>query len=244
MTTLAVRSPGADSAAPEDRFRVETDMAGPVRDWLVGAMSAVAVGDEIDAGSGIADLVGGRSSDAALPTRRAFPSPISTQLLEFAQRSVGESELRSWAPHGWRGLRDRVVQPLIRAGLLSVSNPGEGETVYQAETAASDPFTGLIAVELKLRDWRRGIAQAGRYRLFAEQSYLALPAARVSEAVLSEARRNQVGVLSVRDDGTVVEALSAAMTGPLQPHRRRWASEQLLAAVRAPSARAAGAPIR
>lgn len=243
MTMLAVRPRSVHGPTPGARFSSESDLAGPVRAWLSQALALV-VGDEIDAGSGIADLVGGCLSREELPTRLAFPSPISTQLLEFAQGSVRESELRVWAPHGWRGLRDRVVQPLIRAGLLSMSDVDEEEAIYRSETAASDPFARLVAVELKLRDWRRAIAQAGRYRLFAEQSYVALPATRVTEVVLVEARRNQVGVLSVEDDTTVTETLYAPISGPLQPNRRRWASEQLLASLQAPSARVAGSPIR
>jgi hypothetical protein len=97
---------------------------------------------------------------------------------------------------------------------------------------------------LKLRNWRRAIAQAGRYRLFAERSYVALPVGRVDSDLVLQARRNQVGVLAVCEDETVRVAEEAPIGEPLQPLRRRWASEQLLNALQYPGARVAGSPIR
>jgi len=33
----------------------------------------------------------------------------------------------------------------------------------------------IIAIEAKLKNWRRGIAQANRYKTFANKTYLAIP---------------------------------------------------------------------
>ena len=243
MTTVANYRPArimaAMAAAP---FTAEWQLAAPVRAWLRAQPGVLAVGDEIDAGSGIADLVAGCSDELVLPTRAAFPDSTATRLLELTQETVSEADLRVWAPHGWRSLNQRIVRPLVVDGLLTVA-ADDDETTYTATVNATDPFTSLVAVELKLRDWRRGVAQAGRYRLFAERSYVALPAERISEGLVAEARRNQVGVLAVTvHDVTIVEP--APVAGPLQPQRRRWASEQLLATLRHPSERGAGSPIR
>jgi len=228
-------------------FAAESELAPAVRSWLAGDPRAVVVVDEVDSGTGIADLVAGHSWTAALPWRRAVRDPLTLRLLEFTQSPACMADLHSWAPHGWRSLRDRVVVPALEAGLLAVEPGADGEAWFCATVGVEDPFTHLIAVELKLRDWRRGIAQAGRYRLWAERSYVALPVARVSDEVLAEAERNRVGMLAVH--GGIGESwTSVLLTAPhgaaLQPLRRRLAAERVLAGAQEPSARVAGSPIR
>ena len=240
MTTIPIDCPTHTVSAP---FTAESQLAAPVRAWLRDQPGVLTVGDEIDAGSGIADLVAGCSGQLALPTRAAFPDATATRLLEIAQTTTHESDLRLWAPHGWRSLNQRVVRPLVAAGLLTVAANDDGDRTYTATVNATDPFTSLVAVELKLRDWRRGVAQAGRYRLFAERTFVALPAERVSGTLVSEARRNRVGVVAVTASELAMIVEPAPVAGPLQPGRRRWASEQLLARLRSPSARSAGSPI-
>lgn len=236
-------------------FAYEAEMAEPVSRWLLGLPNVAAVAHEVNAGNGIADFVAGHVVPGAgawgtLPLRPLVSDETALRLLEFTQRERTESVLRSWAPHGWRGLRCRVVAPLIEAGHLVRNDPvGPGdEATYVATFDVTDPFSCLTAVEMKLRDWRRGLAQAGRYRLFAERSYLALPAdvmhGRAVDEIRTEAARNRVGVLAVQASGEVTEVAASEALTPLQPQRRRWGSEQLLSAARSPSKRPAGSPIR
>ncbi|WP_298990966.1 hypothetical protein [uncultured Pseudokineococcus sp.] len=206
----------------------------------------MSVVDEVDSGAGVADLVAGHHDAVARPWRPTVCDPLLLELLDLTQVPAPAAELASWAPHGWRSLRDRLVLPAVEEGLLRVAIDADGCSWFQAALAAEDPFTHLTAVELKLRNWRRAIAQAGRYRLWAEQTYVALPASRVDGVVLHEAERNRVGVLAVHgdvDESWVVCALEAAAAPPVQPQRRRAAAERVLAGVRSPSRRVAGSPI-
>lgn len=236
------RAAGTVTQVPSP-FVAESQVASPVWEWLLLRPDVLGVGAEVDAGCGIADLVAGCSCNHPLPTREAFDDPLTTQLLGMAQRPVSESALRRWAPYGWRSLRQRRIEPLVAVGLL-VASSRDDEIHYTATVDAADPFTRLVAVELKLKDWRRAVAQAGRYRLFAESSYVAMPTSRISAALVVEARRAQVGVLAVDAEQPVQLIEPAPEREPLQPQRRRWAAEQLLRALRHPSPRAAGSPIR
>ena len=170
-------------------WRWETDLAQPVRDWL--SHSALVVAEEIDGGAGVADFVGGYRPRHAFNERLtqcpAVIDWLQLALLTRCQPRVSTDDLRSWAPWGWRGLNLRAIEPLLEVGLLT--NDGSS---YQATCTPEDPFTSLVAVELKLRDWRRGLSQASRYRLFAERSYLALPHQRISQDVVDEAHRQSV----------------------------------------------------
>lgn len=243
MTTIAVRCPARTVARVSSSFSTEVQLATPVRAWLSRQRGVLGVGDEIDAGYGIADLVAGYSTHLSLPTRPTFLDPLAVGVLELARDSVSETDLRDWAPHGWRSLQRRVVEPLLMDGHLRVKRSRDGDPIYIAAVKVTDPFTSLVAVELKLRDWRRAVAQAGRYRLFAERSFVALPTPSVNAALQAEARRNRVGVLAVSDDGGVAVVVAAPRSGPLQPLRRRWAAEQLLGALRHPGDRVAGSPM-
>ncbi len=58
----------------------------------------------------------------------------------------------------------------------------------------------LLGAEAKLSDWARAVAQATMNRYAVDLSYVAMPNARVSGALLEYARRHGVGVLAVGRD--------------------------------------------
>lgn len=236
--------PRVGNKLPESPFAAEIELAPAVRTWLLGLPTTSHVVDEVDAGAGIADLVGAYAPTSSPLSRPAIDNQVTLRLLDLLQVPTPESYLRTWAPYGWSGLKRRVLAPGLDQGWLTCE--AGDDPIYAATAPVADPFEHLVAVELKLRDWRRGIAQAGRYRLWAEQSYVALPASRLSLTVLNEAERNRVGVLVIHGspaDATVEVASTATTCQPLQPQRRRWAAEQVLGALHSPSPRAAGAPI-
>ncbi|MCT1522075.1 MULTISPECIES: hypothetical protein [Dietzia] len=240
--SIAVSDPVHTAAGVS--YTAEVQLAEPVRAWLNAQDGIVAVGDEIDAGRGVADLVAGFSGDAWLPTRSTFANPLALSVLDKTQVPIVESQLRAWAPHGWRSLKRQIIEPLVAGGHLEAFySEEESAPSYRATLNAADPFSSLVAVELKLKDWRRAVAQAGRYRLFAERSFVAMPVTVMSANLETEALRNRVGLLSIDSAGGVEVVLEAPTSGPLQPLRRRWAAEQLLSAVRAPTTRVAGSPI-
>lgn len=93
--------------------------------------------------------------------------------------------------------------------------------------APIDAFGNLIAVELKLKDWRKALGQACRYRTFASQTYIAIPAERATAEVLNAAAGYGVGVVAVSD---VAEVVLPARSGlPHDPLQKGWASELVLA---------------
>jgi hypothetical protein len=100
----------------------------------------------------------------------------------------------------------------------------------------------LIAIELKLSDVRRGIAQAVTYRSLADHSYLALPGGRVGPGAVELARRSGIGLLSVSWSG-VLEVVEPPALSVATRWRRRFASELVLEASLDKS-RLAGAAIR
>lgn len=73
---------------------------------------------------------------------------------------------------------------------------------YRLEAAWRQPLREVVSVEVKVNDWRRAVAQAGRNRVFSNRSFIALP-----EAVALRVRRERefrllgIGIIGVSDDG-------------------------------------------
>lgn len=220
-------------------FETEAQLAAPVEEWLTSVGSSC-IAREVEVGFGVPDLVAGVGDRQALRNRRRQAAPITEtvqlSLLEFCRTARSEDELRRWAPHGYSSLLRRAITPLVERGLLSVRGGSA-----RARSHPKDPFEHLIAVELKLSDVRRGLAQAYAYRAFAEVSYLALPAQRLSQESMQRARHIGVGLLAIHA-GTVEEAVEPPGRSLATPGRRRMASEQTLEASLHSSTRQAGSP--
>lgn len=233
--------PRENSTTHDSRFLAESDLAPHVEAWLQSIGSSC-VGREVEVGFGIPDLVGGVGTRTSLRNRRRQSRPILQPLhlavLEFCRRARSETELREWHGSNYSNLTRRALRPLLDLEMLTLTN---GK--FRTRIAPKDPFVRLVAVELKLSDVTRGLAQAHAYRAFAESSYLALPAHRISPEVMERARSIGVGLLAVHL-GLVEEVVEPDESSHATAKRRRMASEHTLAASAPGEHRVAGAPRR
>lgn len=80
----------------------------------------------------------------------------------------------------------------------------------------------LVAVELKLTDWRHALRQAVAYQLAADESWVAMPLAGASRAYREawRFRREGVGLLAVDDAGRVRLPIPAGPSTRLLPFAR------------------------
>ena len=81
---------------------------------------------------------------------------------------------------------------------------------------------GLVAVELKMRDWSEALRQAIAYQLAADHVWVAMPLASASSAYRARWRfqAEQVGLLAVDDRGTVRVPIPAGSSPRLLPFLR------------------------
>ena len=100
---------------------------------------------------------------------------------------------------------------------------------------------GLVAVELKMRDWREAIRQALAYQLGADRTWVAMPLAAASAAYRHRRRLESdgVGLLAVDDRGTVRTPIPAEPSPRLLPFLR----DRVLAAPRPPWTAPGGSPL-
>lgn len=80
-----------------------------------------------------------------------------------------------------------------------------------------------IAFEMKLKDWKRALSQAFRYRAFAQCSYVVMDQAFVGRAVASieSFQRADIGLVSVSHAGAVSVHHRPRVRSPYAAHLRR-----------------------
>jgi hypothetical protein len=75
---------------------------------------------------------------------------------------------------------------------------------YALDAAWRDILPEIVTVEAKVSNWRRAVDQAGRNRLFAHRSYVALPTAAAKRMQdHCPARDWGIGIIAVANDGSV-----------------------------------------
>jgi len=62
----------------------------------------------------------------------------------------------------------------------------------------------IVAVEAKIRDWRRALEQAAANTWFASHSYVLLPCERFNENIAEHARRLGIGIMTVEDSRVAI----------------------------------------
>jgi hypothetical protein len=105
--------------------------------------------------------------------------------------------------------RTRVAESLERLHLAKLIRLKGGVWVARALGRVFG-LTDLIAVEAKVRDWRRALEQARLNRWFASASYVLLSAASVHEAVIARASTYGVGVVARHRKGHLADILEPA----------------------------------
>lgn len=81
---------------------------------------------------------------------------------------------------------------------LAEEVPSHGRSRADVAALVED---ALVLIEAKRTAWQRAIAQAAMNRLCCDRSFIALWSGRATPAVLSEAKRLGVGVLTVHGGG-------------------------------------------
>ena len=205
-------------------YRYETDLARPVEAFIRTRLGPADIAHELSFGRFAPDLVVGCRAETFHLRAEGQPpvcDAMMLRLLDFLQdEGASDTELRKWAPWGWRGLR-RALEPAVEAGLV-YTRAGR----WYADPVAN-PYESLIAIELKLTDWRKGLVQARRNRGFASESWLVLASDSPQEMQLTAAELG-LGLL-VASGTSFRKVVEAVPRPPLSPLDARFAAELVFA---------------
>ena len=130
-----------------------------------------------------------------LPPASALKRGESNFLARF-ERIYLESELRAARrKHRFAAGREFALDGFGRADILFMAWTHERPT-EDFTAMALKSWLKLTAIEAKMKDWRKGLMQAARYRFFANRSLLVLPpaSARVAAGYITTFRDLNVGL--------------------------------------------------
>lgn len=182
---------------------------------------------EIDAGVGVADLVLVESHQAMqseLRLLRRIPLRLAPLLAPDVAGCLTSMEAFIQATGMSRATAHRTVGALV--ALRLAERAGEN---LQLRAVRSAPYRHLIAIEAKLRDWRRALTQAYRNRQFSSQSWVVLDAHyAVSDATVEAFSRAQVGLATCSSAGQLT-ILAHAETLPPSNLQRTWTAQAVVA---------------
>lgn len=188
-------------------------MRPAVQAWLLSEGHLVR--HEFQTDSGICDLVGCTIDPAKAQHRLELGQvrPLGNNLRVSiwcrmpeagCRKSIKVEELvESFGGHIAKRTIQEQVDRLLRAGFVRMSRSGGLQKLNGWEPLQIE----LVAVEMKLQKVTEALAQAERYSLFADSSYVALPAPTAGRA-LSRCEDSfesaGIGVLAVEPDGVAV----------------------------------------
>lgn len=182
---------------------------------------------EVNAGVGVADLIlvqkpTVKGSD--LRQARAIPLRLAALLDPGVAPRIGSMSDFMMATGMPRSAALRTVRELTAARVAR--RHGEELVIRGLEAL---PFSNVVAIEAKLRDWKRALTQAYRNRQFATQSWVVLDGHySVSELALDSFRKAHIGLATCSTLGRL-EILVHTDTMPPSSRTRTWAAQAMIA---------------
>lgn len=226
----------AQSGTPPDRrFSSEAELVVQAREWLLDLVSGDEghwlVVDEHLVGAKIPDLISARVDLRSLRSRirSAQWQPLTggeLRVLELLRpdRSMRLSTIATHMGHTNEGTR-RVIRHLEALGYVErVAGGGFVRTRNRYRM-----FTRLVAVEAKLRDWRRALVQARSHRTFAQECYVVFDAAYRSrfEPARAHFEASGTGLISLSPGGQPTRLVRARSSRRVDPNAFALAGEEL-----------------
>jgi hypothetical protein len=195
------------SSATQEPFVTELALVNIFTSLVKKDRKNINLEHEFDCGFGIADLVVFKTNkdDGLLDlgkipadwayTLRALPFKKSFSI-EYLASLSGTSENSS----------KKALSKFINAGYCIKTEGEEYIKVRQPKPLCSS----IIAIEAKLRDWKKALWQASRYRIFSNESWVVLDQYRANAAKLNiaEFKKFNIGLATISINGTYEEIFS------------------------------------
>lgn len=166
-----------------------------------------------------------RNLPAALARKRGESNFVS---------SFSKAYIASVAPDGFGGkefaLSGFGIADFVWIAWQNAVNPDEGSALSIEKLKSLLNQHKLTAFEMKLSDWRKGLAQAYRYSYFADQAVVVLPPdlATTAKANLELFRNANVGLWSFDPaTETIRKLFTPRRSGPRSPTAKDKALESL-----------------
>lgn len=187
------------------KFQAEIDLVEALKSTIKSFYNRnyVRVFEEVSLGYGIADIViSDLKAYKSEPTNSEFIlNHNDVNVLDFIQKKGTSSS---------KDIIDitRCSKLSVKRSLNKLLDRGyliEHEGSFEVSNDYELPFRNNYAIEAKLKDWKRALKQAYRYRWFAEYSFVVLDSHHSSAALknLDVFEKYNVGLASISTDGVL-----------------------------------------
>ncbi len=182
--------------------------------------------EEVSLGFGIADLVVTELKDSAYIAKRERLTPIDINVYQIVKNKKRVSLDIITTITGSR--RQDITKSLEK--LIQYSYVRRIDSYYIFSNKYELSFKKNIAFEAKLRNWKKALMQAYRYKWFADYSYVILDEAhsRVAIENLSLFEKLNVGLLTISIEGVVKKYHHPKKQKPLDPTMQMLLSEVVM----------------
>jgi len=181
---------------------------------------------ELDLGYGIADLVAVSYEDSTSIDRENFLEYFDVSLLSIIEK---EHKLSfEDIVYITRSPEKKIISSLsslVREGFVTL-NKGR----YISHKKYADILTDSVAIEAKLKDWKRALKQAYRYKWFSNKSFVFLPLENIAvpRKNISLFQRYNVGLAGVSRASGIEVVYSPKPEAPISENMRLSLNEHLL----------------
>lgn len=122
----------------------------------------------------------------------------------------------------------RITTELVSNNLLKIKR--DKNNSLQIKSIKTPPFRYVVSIEAKLRDWKRALTQAYRYKTFSNQSWVLLDEAHISPALKSiDSFKNlEIGLASFSSQGELRIYVKARTAANASSINLSWRTQALL----------------
>lgn len=179
--------------------------------------------NEVNLGFGIADIV--VTSRKKCNYRKALDS-IDIHLLSCVRRESGRTALSLSNDTG-------IAKSSIRSSigkLIELNLVKNIDDKYYIDHEYEFEFDYVVAIEVKLRDWKRALKQAYRYKWFSDRSYVCLPDnfSISAKKNISKFVEYGIGLITLHDNGKIEKVYEPPVSTPVEPKMTMLLNEQIL----------------
>lgn len=165
---------------------------------------------EVSSGYGIADLVFFEFNQKVVDQRvRNGINPIDGGnllriIIELQKYSKNETISITSLRRVTSSIKEEMITYLIDNNFL-IREAGSSKS-FRKGLDYENGLKDVVAIEAKLKDWKRGLYQAYRYRSYADRSYLAVYTKYINAPLknMEQFRKYNVGLIEVGEDGVKV----------------------------------------
>ena len=127
-----------------------------------------------------------------------------------------------------RGNKKKTFDALDK--LISLKYIYNEDSIFYVSNKYTFPFKNNIAIEAKLKDWKRALKQAYRYKWFAEYSFVVIDEHYSKKAIenIDVFKKYNVGLASISVDGNLIRYYSPVSEIPYDMKMKILFSEKIL----------------